>query len=232
MKSIRIIAAAMIILAAISCKKDETLRYNNVTTGNVVDGMFVSGQGNIFNVVENPCKGDILAAERSLVVCDVLNRTKGGESNEYDIRLNRITDVLTKNIVAVGTEPSAELASDDPVNIEEIWLGGGYVNMYLLFPIKAGSDTIHYINLVQQETTEDGVYIFHLQHNAQGETVEDMPDDVLGFGGRYVSFPLSKIITQETAKFELNWKCHKSTPLGYSKETEEKTIKGTYTKGY
>ena len=92
MKSIRIIAAAMIILAAISCKKDETLRNNNVTMGNVVDGMFVSDQGNIFNVVENPCKGDILAAERSLVVCDVLNRTKGGESNEYDIRLNRITD--------------------------------------------------------------------------------------------------------------------------------------------
>ena len=78
MKSLRIIAAAMIFLAAISCKEDETLRYNNMTMGNAVEGTFVSDQGNIFNVVENPCKGDILAAERSLVVCDVLNKTKGG----------------------------------------------------------------------------------------------------------------------------------------------------------
>lgn len=231
MRNSRILIAAMVFLAAISCKKDETLRYNNMTMGNVVEGTFISDQGNIFNVVENPCKGDILAAERSLVICDVLNRTKGGQSNEYDIRLNRITDVLTKNIVATGTEPSEELASDDPVNIENIWLSGGYVNMYILFPVKPGSGTIHYINLVQKETTEEGAYVFHLQHNAQGETVADMPEEGLGIGGRYVSFPISKIITEETAQFEINWVCHKSTPSGFSKDTEEKTIKGTYAKG-
>ena len=231
MKVIKIIAAAMVFLAAISCKEDETLRYNNMTMGNAVEGIFISDQGNIFNVVENPCNGDILAADRSLVVCDVLNKTKGGESNEYDVRLKRITDVLTKNIIPTGTEPSEELKNDDPINVEDIWLSGGYVNLYILFPIKPGSGTIHYINLVQKETTEAGVYVFHLQHNAQGETVENMSDELLGLGGRYVSFPLSKIIAEDNAQFELNWKCHKQTPMGYSSEIEEKTIKGIYNKG-
>ena len=39
------------------------------------------------------------------------------------------------------------------------------------------------------------------------------------------------IITEEDAKFELNWKCHKSTPMGYGPEIEEKSVKGIYNKG-
>ena len=48
-KTIMILAAAA---ALISCKQDETLMYNNMTMGNVIDGTFVSDQGNIFNIVE------------------------------------------------------------------------------------------------------------------------------------------------------------------------------------
>ena len=51
-----IFGKAIIILAAaatvISCKKDEILMQNNLTMGNVVDGTFVSDQGNIFNIVK------------------------------------------------------------------------------------------------------------------------------------------------------------------------------------
>ena len=47
-----ILAAAAVSFAAASCHKDDTLRYNNVTMGNVVAGTFISDQGNAFNVVE------------------------------------------------------------------------------------------------------------------------------------------------------------------------------------
>ena len=46
------IVAGIAALAATSCDKDNTLRYNNFTMGNIVDGKFVSDQGNTFNVVE------------------------------------------------------------------------------------------------------------------------------------------------------------------------------------
>lgn len=51
----RLSLMAACIMAAASCQKDDTLYYNNLTMGNIVDGRFVSDQGNIFNVVEVAC---------------------------------------------------------------------------------------------------------------------------------------------------------------------------------
>ena len=51
--------AALIALAAVSCSKDTTIRYNNATMGNIVSGRFVSDQGNTFNVVEQNCIGKL-----------------------------------------------------------------------------------------------------------------------------------------------------------------------------
>ena len=71
----RIKGIIICIIAAVfisSCKQDETLRYNNLTMGNIVNGTFVSDQGNIFNVVEKTCEGNLEEMERALVICDVL----------------------------------------------------------------------------------------------------------------------------------------------------------------
>ena len=46
------IIAGVILFNIVSCKKDETLRYGNVTMGNRVNGKFISDQGNTFNLVE------------------------------------------------------------------------------------------------------------------------------------------------------------------------------------
>ena len=57
---IKTLLAAFASLALImSCEEDTTLRYGNVTMGNMVEGTFISDQGNIFNVVEQTCKGDL-----------------------------------------------------------------------------------------------------------------------------------------------------------------------------
>lgn len=52
-KAINIFIAAIAAVSVISsCKKDDTLQYNNATMGNIVEGRFVSDQGNIFNVAD------------------------------------------------------------------------------------------------------------------------------------------------------------------------------------
>ena len=51
-KTVAYIIAAFLCLAAVSCKKDNTIQYNNATMGNIVNGTFTSDQGNIFNVAE------------------------------------------------------------------------------------------------------------------------------------------------------------------------------------
>ena len=52
-----IITIAALLFAAASCKKDDTLRYNNVTMGNIEGETIVSDQGNIFNIIENASAG-------------------------------------------------------------------------------------------------------------------------------------------------------------------------------
>ena len=91
-KAFMILAAAT---ALISCKQDEILMYNNVTMGNVIDGTFVSDQGNIFNIVERTTIKDIEGMSRALTICDILRKVEGTD-NVYDVRLNAATEVFTK----------------------------------------------------------------------------------------------------------------------------------------
>ena len=77
------LAAALLVLSAASCAKDDTLYYNNITMGNIVDGRIVSDQGNTFNIVEQLCPARLDTMTRALVNCDVIRQTAGKEK-EYD----------------------------------------------------------------------------------------------------------------------------------------------------
>ena len=183
-KTVAYLISAIICLTAVSCKKDNTIQYNNATMGNVVNGTFTSDQGNIFNVAEQSCEGRLDTMKRAFVICDVLNKTANGANNEYDIRLNVLASVLTKDIVAVGAEAAEEVYVEDPVHIEYLWISGGYINVYVMMPFKVGSKTAHMINLVQQPSEKEGQYVLRLCHNAYGETMTETNsrDFVLGGG--------------------------------------------------
>jgi hypothetical protein len=125
----------------------------------------------------------------------------------------------------------------DPIHIENAWISGGYINMYIMFPSKAGSSTPHIINLVHeggmtdQETGEEipGTYRFTLRHNSNGDKIspEQTADYVLG--GGYVSFPLNSYITEKEAKFSIEWVWHKNVGAGLSSETETRAMSTTFT---
>lgn len=228
--------AAIIGTAAVSCKKDNTIQYNNATMGNIVDGRFVSDQGNTFNIVDQQCLGKLDTMKRAFIVCDVLNRTPGGSSTEYDIRLNQIATVLTKDPV-LHTNTTAEMLIQDPVHIEYAWISGGYINLYVMFPIKVGSTEKHLINLVHEggmidpatEKEIEGTYRFTLRHNSNGDKIT--PPQVVDYAlaGGYVSFPLNSYITEKEADFCIEWTWHKNVGDGLSSETEVRTMKAKYT---
>ena len=129
---------AISLFSLLSCEKDDTLMYNNATMGNIVDGQFISDQGNIFNIVEQTCAGDVTSMTRAMVVCDVLNKTQGGAANEYDVRLTQLGRVLAKNIV-YHEDTDEDMQVQDPIRVEYAWISGGYMNLYIIFPIKAES---------------------------------------------------------------------------------------------
>jgi len=222
--------------ALTACKQDETLRYNNVTMGNVTEGTFTSDQGNVFNVVEKNCTGNLEEMKRAFVICDVLNLTPGTE-NEYDVRLNGVAEVLVKDAISRNqADGNEESAVSDPIHINAFWISGGYVNMYLVYERLKDSDVKHLVNLVIEESeTESGKYSFTLRHNSFGESLtsdlEDEDKEKLILAAAYVSFPLNEMIEGNSAELTFKWKWYKSAGLGISSETQEYSQTVSYQKG-
>lgn len=225
-----IIAAAFIS----SCKQDETLRYNNLTMGNIVNGTFVSDQGNIFNVVEKTCEGNLEEMERALVICDVL-KLKPGTENQYDVRLNGISYVLLKDAISRNAADSEEESSvSDPIHIYSAWISGGYLNMYLMYERVKTSNTKHLVNLVIEDTdSENGKFTFSLRHNSFGESlIYELEDEKqIELAGAFVSFPLTEIITDDSAEITVKWNWYKDPTPNSKSEIQEVSGRITYTKG-
>ena len=212
--------------ALTACKKDDTLRYGNMTMGNIHGESIISDQGNTFNIVENLFNINLSSyqSERVMVLCDVLRETA---ANTYDIRLTGITEVLAKNVKTMAeSTPEENLSADDPLIIREIWYSGGYLNISIEIAIKRGSESIHYINLIREEDVEkDGEYTFILRHNALGE-VPSADDREYTSSIGYVSFPIANIIKGDEAKLNLKWKSFKATNGWYSFYDSENINKG------
>lgn len=224
----KILGTFILIAALASCKKDDTLRYNNITMGNIDGETIISDQGNIFQIAESAFEVDLSKYERVLVVCDVLKETA---EKTYDIRLTGIARVLEKNIKTMAdSTPEEDLTVNDPVVLREIWYSGGYLNMTVETAHKRGSQTAHFINLVQ-ESSEEGKHIFSLRHNAMGETPSETDKDYSSATG-YVSFPIAEMIKGDSAKIVLKWKSHKFIGGGYSlTESEDVTEDYNWTRG-
>lgn len=210
----------LLAFSTISCKKDSTL-YNNLTMGNVIDGRFVSDQGNIFNIIEQTCGGRIDTMKRAIVVCDILNVTKG-TANEYDVRLNQLSKVLTKKPVHID-EAQGDIERRDPLNVSEVWYSGGYLNLCIQIPIKPGSKTRHLINLVY-EKNDDGSLAFDIRHNAFGDIMEGN-SGAISFIGSYVSFPIKEIIDKDSDDIVITWKWYEPLQSGYGWNGIEKEYK-------
>ena len=210
-KTIAGIAAGIIALAAVSCSKDDTIRYNNATMGNIVNGKFVSDQGNIFNVVEQSCKGKLDTMKRAFVVCDILRATEGAKG-EYDVRVHQISTVLTKDIIRQSEITDDALTVKDPFVVSNIWISGGYLNLYIAIPVLTENGKQHTLNCVLDDTAvKEGEYSFQFRHNANGEVLKqgNENNDKMVIAGAYASFPIDEVIKEDSARLKFNWNSYK-----------------------
>ena len=232
-----------------SCKKDDTLHYGNVTMGNFIGDKFISDQGNEFTIAENLTGSEIKDIKRAIMQCDVLNK-RGEKENSYNVRVHYVGEVFTKAPIETGkAAEDLEKLVEDPISIQQIWISGGYINMYVMFEIKLHPKpqaNKHMLNLVYDGNT------LTLRHNAYGETfhvnqedntgdgsaensdAQQLSNDIIqwGFTGAYVSFQISDIITAQNAKLTLNWKEHIIEGNNWLAETVDKSIELNYSKDY
>ena len=227
-KAFIVLAAAIAALSTVSCKKDSTLRYNNATMGNVVNGTFTSDQGNIFNIVDQTCAGRLDTMKRAFVICDVLNQ--GGSENEYDVRLNYISDVLTKDAI-YSSSLSKELVND-PIVLQNYWVSGGYINIFLSVPVVRNSNVKHSLNFEYDDTAQsEGTYTFTIRHDGTGEVFNESNEGQIILTSAYASVPVASIIKEDDAKIVLKWLSYKiSGNAVMLTETQEVTREILYSK--
>ena len=249
---IRIAAALAAFMIMASCAKDDTIRYNNITLGNFVGDKFVSDQGNEFTIVENMTGEKFDGIKRAIMQCDVLRKVQGTE-NGYEVRVHYVGEVLTKNPVETAVAAAdPEKIVEDPIKIEDAWISGGYLNMYVMFEIQAyppKENSKHMVNLVFTESeVGSGKYNLTLRHNSFGETLATNEEDSEGevetdssestvlikwsLSGAYVCFQISDIIQENKAEITLKWKEHVISGYNWLAETHERTINLAYSKDY
>lgn len=82
------------------------------------------------------------------------------------IKINDIWDILTKNVIELNAE-NADSIGNDPVKINDIWVGGNYLNID--FSFNYGGVRPHAINLVNNVLSSDATpnaIDLEFRHNA------------------------------------------------------------------
>lgn len=189
-----------------------------MTMGNIVDGRFISDQGNIFNIEKQAYNFRLDTMKRAIIICDVLTSVPGTD-NEYNINVKQAAPVLSKKPVSLENATAPEILTEDPIYIESYWYSGGYINMQLRFHLPKSSTKQHMINLVYS-SSEAGKYTFSLRHNAFGEKVPANDTDMI-VAQSYVSFPISSVIKEDKASITLNWKWFQANGYIWTNEIKE-----------
>lgn len=113
---------------------------------------------------------------------------------DYDVRINDVYEVLTKPIFHI-TPDTQDSIGNDPIKVEDIWIGRHYLNIGFLY---FGHIKTHFINLVSDaaRTYTDGKVHLEFRHNAN----DDMP---LYQRWGYVSFDISELKTLQPDSVQL-----------------------------
>ncbi|OUO55465.1 hypothetical protein B5F77_01010 [Parabacteroides sp. An277] len=103
----------------------------------------------------------------------------------HGIKVNWIENILTKNIARYEGAANDSIYGTDPVQIEAIGIGGGYLNV--CFGANFGNRGIaHYINLVPVAEKDSLPYVLEFRHNAYD-------DDALYSARGLVAFDLASL---------------------------------------
>lgn len=143
------------------------------------------------NQIENFKPDD---GQRLLIEFNIIEDKREDGEYDYDIQLNRVREMLTKDIFHITPETQDSIGND-PVHVQNIWIGSKYLNVYFAYNYM---NATHYINLVSdaEKTYDDGKIHLEFRHNANN----DYPM-YNGFG--YASFDISSLQNEEADSVQI-----------------------------
>ncbi len=109
---------------------------------------------------------------RVIVNYTILGDADDDERYDHYVKVNRITEILTKPVFKFTEETTQEVIDSighDPVTIIDTWFTDDYLNVEFEY---GGGGGIHFINLVhnsEESETDEGEVILELKHNKNGD---------------------------------------------------------------
>lgn len=87
---------------------------------------------------------------------------------DYDIRLNNVRTVLTKDIFRITPETQDSIGNDSII-IDHMWVGSDYLNVQFVY---TGYNQVHFINLVSDpaKVYDDGKVHLEFRHNSNDDS--------------------------------------------------------------
>jgi len=159
--------------------------------------------GNTLRILENRHQTYPLQEGKRLIVnYTILRTTPSG----YDVRINELADLLTKNPVSSSalSPHQQDSIGNDPIEITDIWLGGEkYLNInFAIYRNDPG--LLHFINLVvNDEASTPERKVLQFRHN-------EYDDQRIRLVQGRVSFDISSLLAQDldSVKLVVTWKTY------------------------
>lgn len=116
--------------------------------------------------------------QRIIANYSILSNSTNSSYN-YQVKLNDVYEVLTKNIFKIKPQQQDSIGNDQ-IGIKSIWVGSNYLNIEFVYP---GYNKTHFINLVSDNTKTYSDNKVHLEfrHNANGDTPVNSAWGVVSF---------------------------------------------------
>lgn len=157
------------LLSLTACSDDEGYDLGNFT----VEVLTVIPEGNTYYLMRDngetlwpfasDARGYVPSHTRASVNYTLLSDSIPGFS--HGIKVNWIENILTKSIARNQGAANDSIYGTDPVQIEAMGIGGGYLN--ICFGANFGNRGIaHYINLVPVAAQDSLPYVLEFRHNA------------------------------------------------------------------
>lgn len=177
MKIIGLAGIIALLLGVSSCDKDEQRSLENywVSIASIThtnnDGTFTVQFDNGTSALTTENKRvsyDAITGQRVMINYALLSDSTGSQPRK--IKINSISNVEIKQIGTL-TAANQDSIGNDPIDVDEIWVGGNYLNVSFSF---YGDKLQHLFSLVKNTTltpSTDGMVHLELRHNAY----EDLP---------------------------------------------------------
>jgi hypothetical protein len=172
-----------------SCNQEDGLSYNHMivslaTVEQVSGNAFLLRLDN--DTVLDPLVDDASSfapfdSQRVMINYTILSKNAAPDNSyNYKIRLNDVTNVVTKAITLFSAATNDSIGND-PINVTDCWIGSHYVNVTFTYDGSSANHLISLVKLTSGGITSDSTVYLELRHNAYRDFSMNLNQGVVSF---------------------------------------------------